>query len=166
LKQVHGSRILPYPSGGEEADGMVVRKGERIPGLAVADCLPLFLVSDGFTAAAHAGWRGLAGGIAEKLLSALPEPPRHCVLGPCICGDCYRVGDDVRRSVLSGCDPDEHPSGRVDLRLAALQRLRSAGLAEGCEILWVEDCTLCGGSMLYSHRGGDRSHRNLVWLAG
>ncbi|MBD3369203.1 hypothetical protein GF402_02440 [Candidatus Fermentibacteria bacterium] len=166
LSQVHGNRIELYPRGGEEADGMVVRRGERTPCLSVADCLPLFLVSDRYLVAVHAGWRGLAAGVAEAALWALPEPARICVLGPCICGKCYPVGDDVRRAVLTGQDTERHPPGRVDLKLSALGRLEAAGLADGCEVLRVNDCTRCGSPQLCSHRAGDRSGRNLVWLEG
>ena len=58
----------------------------------VADCLPLLYTDTrgSFVAAAHAGWRGLAGqggvGVLESLHAALGLPVRELLvwLGPCI----------------------------------------------------------------------------------
>lgn len=73
LRQVHGTGVAVLDAGtpdGAEADAAVV----HTPGLAatimVADCLPvLFAHASGrAVAAAHAGWRGLHGGVLEATL--------------------------------------------------------------------------------------------------
>ena len=69
----------------------------------VADCLPvLFAAPDGrAVAAAHAGWRGLAGGVVEATVAALCEAagcgPGDLVawLGACIGPSAFEVGEDV-----------------------------------------------------------------------
>jgi len=74
LDQVHGTRVvrltaahLSPDAGIEQADASI----STVPGIActvmVADCLPvLFATRDGrAVGAAHAGWRGLAGGVLE-----------------------------------------------------------------------------------------------------
>lgn len=166
LDQVHSNRIVFDPHGGESADGMVFARGSRaVPCLKVADCLPVFAVWDGFTGAAHAGWRGLADGIIENLLKAVDRPLRYLVLGPCICGECYRVGESVRRRVCAG-DPaaeDGHPSGRVDLRASALRRARHIAGNE-FKLINIDKCTLELTSF-YSYRANGTEERNFLWLA-
>lgn len=68
-----------------------------------ADCMPvLFALRDGSAVAtAHAGWRGLAGGVLEATLAALckgtgAQPADVAVwLGPCIGPRRFEVGADV-----------------------------------------------------------------------
>lgn len=165
LSQVHGSKVLSDPIPGTEGDAMILSRGYGYPGLRTADCLPVFAVWPDSLGAAHAGWRGLAAGIVEKLLSAVDIPPLCLVLGPCICPECYRVGDDVRERVTAGDPGGEgcHPPGRVDLRGSALRRaLQIAG--GDLNVLDVRSCTLESPD-LYSYREDSTSFRNLFWLA-
>ncbi len=165
LNQIHGSRIAVNPAGGENADGMVMDRGYGIPALRVADCLPVFALWDDYIGAAHVGWRGLAGGIVENLMAAVDSPLRWLVPGPCICGDCYAVGEEIREAVFSG-DPTggkEHPDGRVDLRGSVLRRVRRL-CGEQFQLINLEECTFESTS-LYSFRGNETDRRNLLWLA-
>jgi len=165
LKQVHGTAVLANPSTGQEGDGMIFRRGEGFPGIQVADCLPVFAVWNNYIGAAHAGWRGLAGGIVENLLSSVDEPLRYLILGPCICSDCYVVGEEVRASVAKG-DPlgsSGHPPGRVDLRGSALRRAHKC-CQPGFITVDMNSCTLETPG-LFSYRRDGTSERNLLWLA-
>lgn len=63
LNQVHSSVIIHNPASGASADGMILSAGKLSPGIRTADCLPVFMSSSEYTAAFHAGWRGLASGI-------------------------------------------------------------------------------------------------------
>lgn len=164
LSQVQGAGLIVDPEGGEEADAMVVRRGEGLPALRVADCLPVLAATPHHLAAAHAGWRGLAAGVAGRLLQALPAPPSALVLGPSICGSCYRVGEEVREAVSGFTDPGAHPPGRLDLATAALDQMTAAGLPAHVPVYRMDPCTLCGGAGLFSYRGGDRRDRNHIWL--
>ena len=69
LKQVHGAGVamLDTPvADGHQADACVTTLGQMACTIMVADCLPVLLCTDdgSVVAAAHAGWRGLAGGLA------------------------------------------------------------------------------------------------------
>ena len=165
LNQVHGNRIVIDPAGGESADGMIMSRGYGIPALRVADCLPVFALWDDCIGAAHAGWRGLAGGIVENLIAAVDQPLRWLIIGPCICGECYTVGEKVREAVFSG-DPaggEEHPDRRLDLRGSTLRRARRAS-GEQFQSINIDECTLESTS-LYSVRGNETAKRNFLWLA-
>ena len=70
-----------------------------------ADCLPvLFCDRDGTrVAAAHAGWRGLAGGVVESALRAMGVAPDRVLawLGPAIEQDTFEVGPEVREQFVA-----------------------------------------------------------------
>jgi len=165
LNQLHSSRIVVNPAGGESADGMITEKHSRIPALKVADCLPVFALWDDFAGAAHAGWRGLAGGIVENLLQAVDQPLRWFITGPCICGDCYTVGEEVREAVFRD-DPTagrDHPPGRIDLRGSAIRRARKL-CGEQFRVVTAGECTLESAN-LHSYRSNGTAGRNVLWLA-
>lgn len=72
-------------------------------GITTADCVPLLFYDPNkrVVAAAHAGWRGTCGRIAEKTVHALmqkydskPEDIR-VVIGPSISAEVYQVGKEV-----------------------------------------------------------------------
>lgn len=155
LNQVHGAEVLDHPEPYASADGMVVpRDCCHFPGVLTADCLPVFAVWDHAVGCAHAGWRGLAAGVLEALLQTGGGPPLAVLLGPCICGECYTVGDGVR-SLLGGAGPP----GRIDLKEIAAARLGCCG-----SIYTVNMCTLCGTGF-HSHRRNGTTLRNRFWLA-
>jgi hypothetical protein len=162
LSQVHGADVLFSPMPYASADGMILpRRGTRFPGVLTADCLPVFAVWDEVVGCAHAGWRGLAAGVLDALQEAGGGPPRAVVLGPCICGECYTVGEEVLSMVpgtpgsgSSGCLP-----GRLDLKKSAVSFFNNH-----VEIYTVDMCTLCGTGF-HSHRRNGTRLRNRFWLA-
>lgn len=159
LSQVHGSRIIDSPRPFQEGDGMLLaRKGGRAPGLSTADCLPVFAVWKDLVGCAHCGWRGLSRGILEELVRMGGGAPEAVILGPCICGECYTVGEEVR-SLLADPDQDIHPPGRLDLKLAAVRAIPGE-----TGIFSVEICTLCDPGF-HSHRRNGTTLRNRFWLA-
>ncbi len=166
LRQVHGRRVLRLPaSAGEplEADACLSTE----PGVAcviqVADCLPVLLAAPGGVAAAHAGWRGLAGGVLEATVEALVgaagcAPAQiEAWLGPCIGPRQFEVGADVL--IGFGVDPHRaHPRFAAgarpghwlaDLAGLARDRLAALGIAQVSGGGW---CTVEDGSRFFSHR--------------
>ncbi len=190
--QVHGSVVRTHQISrpGDETPGAVESRPEigsvtRIPVLAkpcdghltadpgvllavaTADCVPVFAVDPGRRAvgAIHAGWRGAAAGVLENALAGMVDglgcrrEKIHLHLGPAICGECYEVGPEVFESF--GQSPPTRPSP-IDLREILAVRAVHAGVpAENVTI--SAHCTLCTGSSLFSHRGGD-SHRQVGYV--
>jgi copper oxidase (laccase) domain-containing protein len=133
LKQVHGSDVAVLDtavSDGHQADACVTTLGQRACTIMVADCLPVLLCTDdgSVVAAAHAGWRGLAGsggdglsgmasraGVLESVYASICasfKPPRQQIrggdaikviawLGPCIGPTAFEVGPEVKTALES-----------------------------------------------------------------
>ena len=107
LNQIHGTAVVEAIS--HEAPPTADASFARSPGEAcvvlTADCLPvLFCDRDGTrVAAAHAGWRGLAGGVLNSALSAMGVAPDRVLawLGPAIEQDAFEVGSEVREQFLA-----------------------------------------------------------------
>ncbi|MDT8427370.1 MAG: peptidoglycan editing factor PgeF [Pseudomonadales bacterium] len=112
LQQVHGTRVLKpaLDSMGTElvkADAIYLDRVGVAGAVMVADCLPVLLAAkDGREAAvAHAGWRGLLGGVLEETLACFRAPREeiHAWMGPAI-GPChFEVGAEVREAFLAHC---------------------------------------------------------------
>ena len=160
LHQVHGTRVMEFEQPAvhvpfreweharhaqqidseSEADGAVTRTPGVVLAIQTADCLPvLFCNDDGAEiGAAHAGWRGLSGGVLENTLAAMHAPRENILawLGPAIAAQSYEVGDEVRDAFLAH-DPAAafaftatRPGHWLcDLYALARQRLRAAGVA-------------------------------------
>jgi len=146
LDQVHGTTVV-HAAGSTVVDpppsADAVWTTEPGLGLAVltADCLPVVIAArDGSAAGvAHAGWRGLVGGVVVELLAAMPCAPEDLAawLGPAISGDAYEIGEDVAEQVrdleaASGCLRPGERSGKhhLDLFRLAENQLRLAGVGE------------------------------------
>jgi YfiH family protein len=127
LRQVHGSTVLHLQAGTDShpdtpADAAWTRERGIACTVQVADCLPvLFALRDGSAvAAAHAGWRGLAGGVLEATVQALCEgagatPAEvQAWLGPCIGPRQFEVGAEVLQAF--GDDPAQPEPGRFVYR--------------------------------------------------
>jgi YfiH family protein len=139
----------------------------------VADCLPVLLADreGSCVAAAHAGWRGLAAGVIERTVEALPVNPSRLVawLGPAIGPEAFEVGPEVRQAFLA-----DDPQTTVDFRpgvgdrwLADLYGLARRRLAR----LGIRDvsgggfCTVSDAGRFFSYRRDGVTGRfaALVW---
>lgn len=178
LSQVHGSEVVPLDAGTPDAtraDGCVTSERGVACAIMVADCLPvLFTDAQGLAvAAAHAGWRGLAGeggrGVLEATCAALRGrlaaqghggSPLLAWLGPCIGPDAFEVGGEVRAAFLTH-DAEAaalfraHTPGKWLADLAGLARRRLA--AQGIPQIHGNDgtppwCTVTNASRFFSHR--------------
>jgi len=142
VKQVHGTAVIDAARAtpDAEADGIVTQTPGRVCAVMVADCLPVLLSDrEGKSVGiAHAGWRGLAGGIVENVVRAMGVPSRDVIayIGPGIGARRYEVGEDVRRAFVDrdpaaarSFAPRQDGKYLVDLCALARQRLAAAGVA-------------------------------------
>ena len=190
LVQVHGAavhRLDGVTSGGDAlpvADAVVTDTAHAACEIHVADCLPVLFAHVGGRAvgAAHAGWRGLAGGVLEATLArvcgladALPGDI-ECWLGPCIGPARFEVGADVLRAF--GATPeaagDHFQAGQpgkwlADLPALARQRLHAAGVGRiGGNDGSPAWCTLSQPQRYFSYRHAHAGRTGrmaaLIWL--
>lgn len=194
MNQVHGQRVLELTDDtvdGLDADAATTSRAGLACTVMVADCLPVLLcdTQGRRVAAAHAGWRGLAGQggtdvLQQTLRSFMPEarmePAQAAIeiiawLGPCIGPDAFEVGDEVRTAFVN-----QHPDAAklfvstgvggkwlADLPGLARQRLRALGVKriygnDGSQ----EWCTVGNPSRFFSHRRDRVSGRQAacIWL--
>jgi polyphenol oxidase len=178
LSQVHGREVLRLDDATvpdeRTADGAVTGRQGRVLAVQTADCLPvLFCRVDGRRlGVAHAGWRGLAGGVLEATFAALESPPEEVLawIGPGIGPAAYEVGEEVRDACLAAgaeaasCFTAGSP-GRWHFDLAGLarQRLAALGLAGVHGGQW---CTHADSARFYSHRrdGADKPTGRMATL--
>jgi YfiH family protein len=123
-------------------------------------------------AVAHAGWRGLAGGVIETTVQALQVAPEKLMawLGPAIGPQHFEVGAEVRAALVNGDSVAEaafapNARGRFMADLAALARRRLATLGVG-RIYGGGRCTYADGDRYFSHRrdGVTGRQATLIWL--
>jgi YfiH family protein len=200
LQQVHGVSSVQLDAA--TPDGCVADACWSLePGVActimVADCLPVLLGdADGrWVAAAHAGWRGLAGlggtaeskgrGVLESLWADLKRAGADVSdvmawLGPCIGQQAFEVGPEVRAAFYDGSTEVQalfHPTadGKFMADLAGLARLRLKAL--GVHRVFGNDssprwCTVSDSALFFSHRRDSRSLGQsgrmaaCIWLDG
>ncbi len=91
-----------------KVDGLVTKSRGLVIGALAADCAPVLFADReaGVIGAAHAGWRGAAGGIVEATVAAMEtlgarrERIAACV-GPCINQRNYEVGEDFKANLVA-----------------------------------------------------------------
>jgi len=105
--QVHGDGVLDLRietwKPDREADAVIMSTEQSgIIGVKTADCLPILIQSKNLIAAVHAGWRGIANGITEKVLENFSgEEKVICVVGPH--AQNYEVGSEVIEAMNGEC---------------------------------------------------------------
>lgn len=212
LVQVHGARIRNLDEPGARTsspegapvdtaavttasghDGAVTRTPGRICAILTADCLPVLLAAEDGSAvgAAHAGWRGLAGGVIEAAVHALGVPPPALLawLGPAIGPGAFEVGPEVREAFLAAAEgaagagvagpgtagkgahaasvaaafaPNACGRFLADLYQLARLRLERLGITR---IYGGGACTFTESAQYFSHRRDGRTGRQatLIW---
>jgi purine-nucleoside/S-methyl-5'-thioadenosine phosphorylase / adenosine deaminase len=166
---MHSAATTDIPS----ADAALTRSAGRVCVVQVADCLPILLaVRDGSAiAAAHAGWRGLAGGVLEATVARLAVEPAGLIawLGPGIGAPHFEVGEEVRRAFVAHDVSAAHafvgnPRGRWQCDLVALARARLVALGVTA-LFGGEWCTYEDAARFFSYRRDGRCGRMaaLIW---
>lgn len=168
MKQVHSVTVLEVtrqPSPGErpEADAFVTRVHGLALGILTADCTPILFADPEarVMGAAHAGWKGATGGIAEATVAAMVDlgarPDRiFAAIGPTISARNYEVGPEFATNLLRDHRDAENritkPEGgreHFDLPGFVFDHLIAAGIG------LVDDlgiCTYAEPKKYFSHR--------------
>lgn len=175
--QVHGALVRRVThadaiddlslTGNANADALVTDE----PGLCLsafsADCIPILYYDPHrrVVAAAHAGWRGTAQGVAAATVETMVhhygcDPSQIlCAIGPGISSCCFETHRDVPDALRAALGIEAAnvifplPEGkfRVDLKQANLQFLLRAGLQRE-HVAVSELCTACHPELFWSHR--------------
>lgn len=171
LDQVHGADVVRlqaawHDDNAPQADAAVSTDPELAVAILVADCLPVLFAAPGGVAGAHAGWRGLAGGVLENTVAELCAATGcgpgdvKAWLGACIGPEAFEVGPEVvtafGREPMARDQPgflyrpNPEPRWRADLALLARERLTSVNVTQISGGQW---CTLTDDSRFFSFRG-------------
>jgi len=195
LDQVHGTSVVEVDSASTpriaspeqllqsprpRADAAVTRSVGVVCAIQVADCLPVLLAArDGsVVGAAHAGWRGLAGGVLAATVRAMRVSADRVVawLGPSIGPEHFEVGDDVVAAFLDTARTGQRAATEAafvrkangkwlcDLYALARLRLAASGVSQVTGGGW---CTVADAERFFSYRRDGQTGRMaaLIWLA-
>lgn len=181
LEQVHGTTVAALGSAADtdvappQADGAWTDSAGVVCSVMTADCLPVLLCDAAGTRVgiAHAGWRGLAGGVIDATVAAMTAgTPGTLIawLGPAISQAAYEVGPEVRAACI-GHDPaaaaafkaNAHGRWQADLYTIARSALARAGVAA---VYGGDFCTKRDARRFFSHRREAPCGRmaSLIWL--
>lgn len=173
-RQVHETAVAIHAAGLPDpdidgVDGHVTDRTDLALGVLTADCMPVALLAPWGVSIAHAGWRGLAGGVIAAVtddLIVLPGAEADlesvvAIVGPCAGPCCYEVGEEVHAAFAGW--PRGRAEGRtIDLPLMAEAALGAAGITT---VVHADRCTICDPGY-FSHRasGGTTGRQaGVVW---
>lgn len=169
FRQVHSTTVVTLRNRHDvsvavEADAMVTNRRDQLLGILTADCAPVLLADPqaGVVGAAHAGWKGAAGGILNATVMAmvtLGADPKNirAAIGPTISGANYEVGPETAAQI-TGLDqsaashvsiPDGKTREHFDIPALLTEQLFGAGVG------LVGDlgiCTYANPQKCFSHR--------------
>lgn len=178
LNQVHGVAVADadIATGVPTADAAVTHHPGRVCAVLTADCLPVLFCDEAgsVVAAAHAGWRGLVGGVLESTVAHMGVPAGSVLawLGPAIGPHAFEVGAEVRAAFLAadgGAGSAFVPGAREDKWMADLFALARRRLAR-IGVLRIHGggiCTHADAARFYSYRRDGVTGRfaSMIWLA-
>lgn len=174
MNQVHSSTVIEAtPRQRLTADACWSSEAGVACAVLTADCLPVLFCdrAGSRVAAAHAGWRGLAGGILEATVAAMDAPGHQLLawLGPAIGPAAFEVGPEVRDAFISqhaAAVEAFSPSRNAGRFMADIYQLARLHLA-ACGVTAVFGGGYCTVSdpRFYSYRRAARTGRfaSLIW---
>jgi YfiH family protein len=182
LEQVHGIHVVEHSGPAvigslpPRADAAVAFEPGRVCVAMTADCLPVVFADRAGTriGVAHAGWRGLVGGVLEATVAALKTEPAQLVawLGPAIGPAAFEVGAEVREAFIARDAENDaafvrNQTGRYQADLYRLAR-RALARAGVHRVSGGGRCTQREAAEFFSFRrdGGQTGRMaTLAWLA-
>lgn len=184
IAQVHGADVVDAATVGAHqpvrtGDASIAVNSNVVCAILTADCLPVLFASlDGkVVGAAHAGWRGLAGGVLGATVAAMRAEGAGEItawMGPAIGAEAFEVGPDVLDAFTAACPGaptracfTDYP-GRPGKYLADMFTLARLMLKQdGVErVHGGGQCTASAPERFYSYRRDGVSGRqaSLIWL--
>ena len=166
------------PEGRPVADALVTDRPSLVLGIVTADCSPVLFADEdaGVVGAAHAGWRGAAGGVLENTVAAMEtlgadRDRIKAAIGPTIAQPSYEV-DDGFRAQFGEDDARFFAPGReghwqFDLPAYVAARLARAGVTM-IEDLALDTYTLSDSYYSYrraTHEGAPNYGRQMSMIA-
>ena len=148
VKQVHSADCVAAAGRSGvlgEADALIDDRPGAVVAVKTADCIPVLLADERHraVAAVHAGWRGTAAHIVERVVAAMANrfgtspADLHAAVGPGIGKCCYEVGAEV--SAQFGLQ------GRAHLDLPAENQRQLTNIGIPSQRVYVSGlCTMCG----------------------
>jgi len=176
LDQVHGIEVFEdeLATGTVRADASVARTPGVVLAVMTADCLPILLTdrAGSVVGIAHAGWRGLVGGVIEATIAAMKVAPAETLawLGPAIGPENFEVGSEVRDAAIAAqstavqafvpCGPGKWLADIYHLARLRLSRIGTACVSGG------NLCTVRDADRFYSYRRDRETGRmaSLIWF--
>jgi YfiH family protein len=186
LYQVHSAECVTLSAPWDDrerphADAMVTDRPGFALGILTADCAPVLLAdrAAGIVGAAHAGWKGAIGGVADATVAAMEKLGAdrdriHAAIGPCIARASYEV-DEAFQHRFEADDPanerffapgrDGH--AQFDLEGYVAHRLAAAGVRT-IEMMGLD--TYADADRFYSFRrathGGEPDYGRQISIIG
>ncbi|WP_091877522.1 peptidoglycan editing factor PgeF [Massilia yuzhufengensis] len=184
IAQVHGAAVVDAATVGpgqpvRTGDASVATQSGVVCAIMTADCLPvLFSSLDGkVVGAAHAGWRGLAGGVLGETVRAMRAAGAGDItawMGPAIGPTAFEVGAEVRdafaaampgEATLAAFSPvfDQPVKFLADIFMLARLMLERDGVTR---IHGGGVCTATAPERFYSYRRDHVTGRqaSLIWI--
>ena len=183
MVQVHGTDVADLDrldqSQAATADAAIASHPGRVGGVLTADCMPLFLTDrkGSRVGVAHAGWRGMAGGVIENTVAAFGTAPQDLIawMGPAIGPQAFEVGPEVREAFMKDdagagqafrekASPPGGPQKYLaDLYALARRRLARAGVRH---VGGGGFCTFTDRERFFSYRREQKSGRMgaFIWI--
>ena len=184
ISQVHGAAVVDAATVGVDqpvrvGDASIATSSGVVCAILTADCLPVLFADRAgrVVGAAHAGWRGLAGGVLGQTVAAMRAAGAGEItawMGPAIGAQAFEVGQDVFDSfaaALPGVDvgfafvPRSDSPGKYLADMFALARLMLA--RDGVNsVAGGAHCTHTEADRFYSYRRDGVTGRqvSLIWL--
>lgn len=179
LNQVHATRVVDAANaqGKPDADASIASETGMVCAIQTADCLPVLFCDTlgSCVGAAHAGWRGLAGGVLEATVAQMRERSAADILvwlGPAIGPTQFEVGSEVHAAFVAkypradqAFAPHPQQAGKyfANLYLLARLALEQVGVTA---IYGGNYCTYADAARFYSYRRDGVTGRmaSLIWL--
>lgn len=184
ISQVHGAEVVDAATVGVDqpvrvSDASIATTPGVVCAILTADCLPVLFADRAgrVVGAAHAGWRGLAGGVLGQTVAAMRAAGADEItawMGPAIGAQAFEVGQDVFDSfaaALPGVDvgfafvarPGHQGKYLADMFALARLMLAQDGVTS---VAGGAHCTHTEVDRFYSYRrdGVTGRQASLIWL--